>query len=138
MPVKKSWEEKLNHSKPSVVKKIDKSFADIPANSNMLIATPLIFDAYVQQIPKGVGVSLQTIRNDLALENGAEYTCPLTTGIFLRIVAETAYERFQNTGSLKNITPFWRAIKPGSPLAKKLSFGQDFIIEQRKKEKITD
>lgn len=138
MALKKSWDEKLNNSKEPVVKKTDKEFADIPVNSLMLIASPLIFDGYIRQIPKGVGVSMQTMRKDLATEHGAEYTCPLTTGIFLRIVAEAAYEKYQHTGSLKNITPFWRAIKPESPLSKKLSFGQEFIAEQRKKEKIAE
>jgi hypothetical protein len=37
---------------------------------------------------------------------------------------------------IKSITPFWRVIEPNSTLAKKLSFGQDFLIAQRKKEKI--
>ena len=89
-------------------------------------------------MPKGKKVNTQTIRKDLALANNAEYTCPVTTGIFLRVVAEANYEKFQQKNSLKGVTPFWRAIEPNSSLAKKLSFGQEFLIEQRKKEKIKD
>jgi hypothetical protein len=39
---------------------------------------------------------------------------------------------------LTEITPFWRVIEPNSPLSKKLSFGQEFILQQRKAENITD
>lgn len=137
MATKKTWIEKLNSEKPSKVKRIDVDFADIPANSKMFIATPLIIDKYIKQIPKGKAVSLQTIRKDLAIENKADYTCPVTTGIFLRIVAEAAYEKYTQTKSLRGVTPFWRVIKPHSPLAKKLSFGQAFLLEQIKKENIS-
>jgi hypothetical protein len=78
------------------------------------------------------------MRKDLAIENRADYTCPVTTGIFLRIVAEANFEKFIQANSLKGITPFWRVVEPNSTLSKKLSFGQDFIIYQRKAEKINE
>jgi hypothetical protein len=136
MTSKKTWIEKLNESKESKIKHIDFNFADIPANSNMFIATPQLINSYVRQIPKGKKVTIQTMRKDLALENSADYTCPVTTGIFLRIVAEASFERYQQTNSLKGITPFWRVIDPNSTLSKKLTFGQDFIIRQQKAENI--
>jgi hypothetical protein len=136
MPTKKTWAEKLASDKAPQLKRIDIDFADIPAGSNMFIATPQMIDSYVRQIPKGQKTSPQTMRKDLALDNKADHTCPVTTGIFLRIVAEANYERYQQTKSLKNIAPFWRIIEPNSALAKKLSFGQDFIVAQRHAEKI--
>lgn len=137
MATQKSWAEKLHCDKQSKIKRIDFDFADIPANSNMFIATPLIIDNYINQIDKGKSVSTQTMRKDLAIENKADYTCPVTTGIFLRIVAEAGFEKYQQTKSLKGVTPFWRVVEPNSALAKKLTFGQDFLIEQRTKEKIS-
>jgi hypothetical protein len=136
MPTKKTWIDKLNAKKESKVKHIDFNFADIPANSNMFIATPQLINDYVKQIPKGKLTSIKTLRNDLALANNADYTCPVTTGIYLRIVAETAFEKYQQTNSLRGVTPFWRAVEPNSALAKKLSFGQDFLMAQQKKENI--
>jgi hypothetical protein len=102
----------------------------------MYISTPQIIESYIKQIAKGKSVDTVTMRNDLAVENNAVFTCPLTTSIFLRIVAEAAHEQLEQGVALKNITPFWRMIESNSPLAKKLSFGQDFLKEQRKKEKI--
>lgn len=138
MAAKKTWIEKLHCDKVPQIKHIDFDFADIPANSKMLIATPLLIENYIKKIPKGKTVQVQTLRKDLALDNGADYTCPVTTGIFLRIVAEANFEKYQGNTSLKNIAPFWRAIAPHSALAKKLSFGQDFLIRQRQAEKIMD
>jgi hypothetical protein len=138
MATKKTWTEKLKADKKPIVKRIDFAFADIPANSNMFIATPLLIDQYIRQIPKGKKVTAQTMRKDLAIDNRADFTCPVTTGIFLRIVAEAGFEKYQQTQSLKGVTPFWRVVEPNSALAKKLSFGQDFLMEQRAKERIPD
>jgi hypothetical protein len=102
----------------------------------MHISTPQIIENYIKQIAKGKSTDTVTMRNDLAIENNAVFTCPLTTGIFLRIVAEAANEQLEQGVPLKSITPFWRMIEPNSPLAKKLTFGQEFLKEQRNKEKI--
>ena len=134
---KKTWIEKRDDdSKEAIVKKLDKAFADMPEDATMLIATPKIIDEYVRQIPKGNQVSIKTLRRDLALEHQAEVTCPVTTGIFLRIVSEAAYEEYEKGKALKNITPFWRVVESNSALNKKLSFGTDFVKEQRAKEKL--
>lgn len=133
----KSWNDKLNDpTKVHQLKKLDKDFADMPANSKMLIATPKIIDEYVKQIPKGSSSSLATMRRDLANEFGADYTCPVTSGIFLRIVSEAAHEQLQTGISINNITPFWRVVDEKSPLNKKLTFGEEFVKNQRKKEGI--
>lgn len=129
----KSWAEKYNTRTKPEIKKIDKAFADIPEGATMLIATPQIIEDYIKSIPQGKTVDIKTIRKDLAIEYNAEYTCPVTTGIFLRIVAEANYEKLKND---KNIAPFWRVIDGKSPVAKKLTFGTDFISEQRSKENI--
>ena len=71
------------------------------------------------EVAKGKKVAVQTMRKDLAIENRADYTCPVTTGIFLRIVAEANFEKYQQTNSLKDITPFWRVVEPNSTLSKK-------------------
>jgi len=130
----KAWKDKMETKKPFEVKVIDKKFADIPANSKMLIASPKIIDAYVRQIPKGSATDLQTMRKDLAVEYQAEYTCPVTTGIFLRIVAEAAHEAIEAGQPVQDVTPFWRVVDGSSALAKKVSFDKTFIDKQRKKE----
>lgn len=135
---RKTWAEKLNIDRKPVIEKADKDFAGIKAGQMMLIPTPKIVDAYIRQIPEGREVDSNTIRKDLAAEYHAEVTCPLTTGIFIRIAAEAAYEEYEKGKPLNKITPFWRVINEKSPAAKKLSFGTKLLKEQRKKEGITD
>lgn len=118
------------------VKKTDKAFADIPAGAKMLIATPRIVEEYIRNIPKGSHSTLQQMRKDLAAEFKAQYTCPVTSGIFLRIVAENAFEEYQKGKPVSKITPFWRMLDRKSPALKKLTFGTAFVEEQWKKEGI--
>lgn len=135
----KTWTDKVNDpTKEYIVKKVEKDFADIPAGAKMLISTPKIIDDYVRQIPKGKSGSLATMRKDLAIEYGAEYTCPVTSGIFLRIVSEAAHEQIEKGTPLNKVAPFWRVIDEKSALNKKLSFGQNFVKQQRKKEGLVD
>jgi hypothetical protein len=135
----KTWTDKVNDpTKKYIVKKVEKDFADIPAGAKMLISTPKIIDDYVRQIPKGKSGSLATMRKDLAIEYGAEYTCPVTSGIFLRIVSEAAHEQIEKGTPLNKVAPFWRVIDEKSALNKKLSFGQNFVKQQRKKEGLVD
>ena len=133
---KKTWKEKLEVDRKPEVEKTEKSFAGVKEGQLMLIPTPKLVDAYIRQIPKGSQADTQQIRKDLAAEYHAETTCPLTTGIFLRIVAEAAYEDYQNGRSLTEITPFWRAMDEFTPAAKKLTFGTALLKEQRRKEKL--
>jgi len=136
MAKRKTWIEKRDIEKKPEVKRIEKDFADIPAGSTMLIATPQVIDDYVRSISEGRSLDIKTIRKDLAMEHGADFTCPVTTGIFLRIMAEAAYEELQSGKNLGSISPFWRVIDPKSSLAKKLTFGQELLMEMREKEGI--
>lgn len=131
---KKSWQEKLNIDRQPVIEKADKDFGGVKTGQMMLIPTPKLVDAYIRQIPEGQEADVSVIRKDLAAEYHAEITCPLTTGIFIRIAAEAAYEEYENGTPINKITPFWRVIRLKSTTAKKLSFGTKFLEEQRKKE----
>ncbi len=140
----KSWQEKLHSDKPSQRKRIDKAFAGMPSGTLMYISTPLEIDAYVRKLRKGRFVTQKKLRDDLAQTNNAEATCPVTTGIFLRIVAEAAFEADPaggpqaapgRTRKPRRMTPFWRVIEPDSKLAAKLACGRAFIEQQRLEEK---
>ncbi len=131
---RKSWVEKLNVDRRPEIEKVEKDFGGVKAGQMMLIPTPRLVDAYIRQIPEGKQVDSLTLRKDLAAEYHAEITCPLTTGIFIRIAAEAAYEAYQQGTPLDKITPFWRVMDETSPAAKKLTFGTALLKQQRKKE----
>ncbi|MFM8912124.1 MAG: hypothetical protein ACKOE6_04255 [Flammeovirgaceae bacterium] len=133
----KTWTDKVNDpTKEPQVKRLEKDFADMPAGSKMLIATPSIVDNYVRHIPKGKSGSLSTMRRDLAAEYHTDYTCPVTSGIFLRIVSEAAHEQIKKGKPLHQVAPFWRMVDEKSAMNKKFSFGESFVKSQRKKEGI--
>ena len=69
------------------------------------------------------------MRKDLAIKYGADFTCPLSTGFFLRIVAEFNYENMK----LKDfqICPFWRIISPNSKFSNNLTFDKKFLVRRR-------
>ena len=124
-------------SKMSKVEKLDKDWVDMVKGDRMLIATPRLVDDYLRQIPSGTSVSMVTMRKDLAGAHGADNSCPLTTGIFLRIVSEAALEELNAGNPLKSVAPFWRVVTTQMPMAGKLSCGPAFIEKQRRKEKLS-
>ena len=132
----KSWIEKRDNKKEYQVKINPKKFADMPEGSKMLIPTPKIVDNYVKKIPSGIFINTKKLRHELAFQKEAEVTCPLVTGISLRIISEAAYEEFQKYKRLNQITPFWRVVHPESKLANKLSFGVEFLIQNQFEEGI--
>src|SRR5262245_46725310 len=71
----------------------------------MLIASPLAISNIVKLVPEGSVITLVQIRELLAQQFRADYTCPLTTGIFLRILAEAAEEE-GGAGC-----PYWRVVR---------------------------
>ena len=132
----KSWVEKRDIDKECQVKTNPKIFADIPAGAKMLIPTPKIVDKLVKRIPDGSFLYLKQIRKKLADDYNAEMTCPVVTGISMRILSEAAFEEYQMHKDIERITPFWRIVEPDSKLAGKLACGIDFIIERQTQEGI--
>ena len=96
----------------------------------MLIVSPTIIDEYVKSIFYGEFVEQVKMRDDLAKEYQADKTCPVTTGIFLRIISEASYGEHDTGIDLNAITLFWRMVNPNSKLAGKLACGIDFIAEK--------
>ena len=89
----KSWREKFFFrikKKAFEIKTIQKNFWGHVAGSKMLIPTPLIIQEYINHIESGNISDVETMRNDLAIEYGADFTCPMTTGIFSGV--------YQNSG----------------------------------------
>lgn len=125
--MKKSWREKYDARKEAVVEEIQKPMLGMKPGQKILISTPAAIEAALNQVPMGTTITVADLRSNLAQSHSADATCPLTTGIFLRIVAEKGLEE-------GNPAPFWRVVDPGSPLAKKLSCGSDWIAEKRREE----
>jgi hypothetical protein len=56
--------------------------------------------------------------------------------MFIRIAAEAAREQLDAGSSPADVTPFWRVIAPGSPLAKKMLLDDAWLAERLAEERI--
>jgi 6-O-methylguanine DNA methyltransferase, DNA binding domain len=110
----KSWREKMEKDiKPRLVEVPDKWALKI-GKGKMLIPTPLLVEGVIKKIPRGKLSTVNNIREYLAHVYNADITCPLTTGIFLNIVANAAEE--DKAKGKSRITPYWRILKEGGIL----------------------
>jgi len=120
---RKSWREKLENPPkglPKVVNgppKWEKRFG----GRRVLVPTPLLVDELIRKVPKRKLVTVKQIRERLAKDFEAESTCPLTTGIHIRIIAEVAEEDLKM--GKNRITPYWRVIKTDGSLNSKFPGG---------------
>ena len=131
MTGKKSWAEKLAKAEEPEVKPCPKKFADLLPGQIMLIPTARLIDGFVRTIPPGQAMDVKQMRAAMAAQNGAEVSCPLTTGIHLRTVAEAMYEAYEAGAAADDLTPVWRVIGPKAPVLKKLTFDPDFLMDRR-------
>ncbi|NQY13797.1 MAG: hypothetical protein HRT81_08075 [Henriciella sp.] len=126
--------EKLAREKQ--IKKVimDKAWAGIQPGQTMLVATPLMVDAYIRDIPHGETKTIPELRDDLAAREGCAATCPMSTSIFVRMVAEAALEDIADGKAVSEVSPFWRVITGQDKMTKKLNVDAAWVDEQRQLE----
>ena len=128
----KSWIEKRDgHKNQSHVTLLEAKFAGIAEGSRLLISCPQEIDAYIRALPEASQIPPAQMRQELAALHKADATCPVSTGIFLRIVCEAALEERASGKGVDAITPFWRIDLTGSTTAKKLSIDEDELAYLR-------
>ena len=112
-----SWTAKLRpEQEPKLVK-------DGSKGGTMLIPTPLLIAEQLRRVRRGQLITAATLRERLAEKFGADRTCPLTTGIFLSIVAGAAEE--QIAAGERPVAPYWRVVDERGRLNPKFPPGTD-------------
>lgn len=116
---KKDFNKMLNDNKdmPKIKVIEDEKTIKKYGGTRMLLAPPLYYDKLMKKVPKGDLITVGQIREHLAKENNADFTCPLTAGIFINIVAWASYQRKED------ITPYWRTLKTNGELNNKYPEG---------------
>lgn len=113
-----SWREKLEKEQEPRVVRVPPKMQKAWGTGTMLIATPLLVDAEIRKVKKGKLVTTTQIMAKLAKDFHADATCPMTTGIFIRIAAEE-----DRANGKKRITPHWRVLKSDGSLNAKYPGG---------------
>ena len=122
---RKSWHEKLEkpvEGLPKVVE-VPPDWEKRMGGRKILVPTPLMADEVIRTVPKGKLITTGQVRKILAKKSDADSTCPMTLGIFLRIISEAAEEDRQN--GKKRITPYWRVVKGDGSLNPKYPSGAE-------------
>jgi hypothetical protein len=121
------WRKRFGAAKPPHVVMLHTDFGGVKAGNTMLISSPGDIAAYVAKIPRGETRTIDRLRNELARKAGANAMCPVTTAIYLRVVAEVALRDLDDGKALDEVVPFWRVVTPDSKVARKLSCGPDRV-----------
>jgi len=87
----------------------------------MLVPSPREVDDCIRGVRKGRVTTVSQIRQFLAGKYSVSVTCPLTTGIFIRIAAEAAEEAAAH--GARRITPYWRVVRDDGSLIPKFPGG---------------
>jgi len=147
MKSRKSFREKLKKDDlPKIVdipSKIEKKFR----KGRMLIPNPLDIEKLIRKVKEGQLVTITQIREKLERDFSVDVSCPLTTGIFIRLIAEAAEE--ERKAGKEDITPYWRVIRDDGSLNEKFPGGAErqkvylekeghTIVKKGKKLKVLD
>jgi hypothetical protein len=130
----KTWGNRFSAKRYPKRVTLEADFAGIPAGSTLFVGTPQILQTYIHKIPVGETRTIRRLRRDIARANRCEAMCPVSTAIFLRILAEAAWDDLHAGKDVEEVTPFWRVIEPGSGIAKKLRATDAWLRNQRQAE----
>lgn len=78
--------------------------------NRMYFAPPIEYDKIMKRVPYGKVITVGKIREYFAGLNGADFTEPITAGIFVSIAAWASYQRSDDE------TPYWRTLKADGEL----------------------
>lgn len=85
--------------------------------NKMYFAPPLAYDRVMKRVPYGRVTTVGEIREYFAKQSGADFTEPITAGIFVSIAAWASHQRSGDE------TPYWRTLKANGELNEKYPGG---------------
>ena len=121
---KKDFNAMLKDSKdmPKIVEITDEKSIEKYGGRKMYFAPPRDYDAAMRRVPMGMVITVGKIREHFAAENNADFTDPITAGIFCSIAAWASFQRENDK------TPYWRTLKANGELNPKYPGG----VEEQK------
>ena len=87
--------------------------------NRMYFAPPAAYDEVMKKVPFRKVITVGGIREYFARSNDADFTDPITAGIFVSIAAWASHQRDTDK------TPYWRTLKAGGELNPKYPGGID-------------
>lgn len=123
---KKDFNAMLRDSKdmPKFQTITDKKSIEKYGGDRMYFAPPMDYDRVMKQVPCGKVITVGAIREYFARQSGADFTEPITAGIFVSIAAWASFQRTEDE------TPYWRTLKADGELNAKYPGG---VLAQKEK-----
>lgn len=87
--------------------------------TRMYLAPPIAYDRLMRRVPRGKLTTVGLLREHLARQGGADFTDPITAGIFVSIAAWASHQRGGDE------TPYWRTLRAGGELNPKYPGGAE-------------
>lgn len=112
-----------NKDMPKIQRVYDPATIEKYGGERMYFAPPIDYDRVMKRIPAGMVTTVGAIREYFARQNGADFTEPITAGIFVSIAAWASFQRDTDK------TPYWRTLRAGGELNPKYPGGME---EQKK------
>lgn len=106
-----------NKDMPKIQTITDAKSIEKYGGNKMYFAPPMDYDKVMRRVPRGKVITVGTIREYFAGLSGADFTEPITAGIFVSIAAWASSQR---TG---DETPYWRTLKADGELNPKYPGG---------------
>ncbi|MCI8695384.1 MGMT family protein [uncultured Acetatifactor sp.] len=127
---KKDFNAMLNDSKdmPKIQIITDEKSILKYGGDRMYFAPPMDYDRVMRLVPFGKLLTVGAIREYFARQSGADFTEPITAGIFVSIAAWASFQRTDRR------TPYWRTLKAGGELNAKFPGGIEAQKELLEKE----
>ena len=113
-----------NKDMPKIQTITDPQSIEKYGGSRMYFAPPIDYDKVMKQVPFGKLITVGKIREYFARQSGADFTEPITAGIFVSIVAWASEQREEDE------TPYWRTLKANGELNAKYPGGIDVQKEK--------
>ncbi len=127
---KKDFNAMLNDSKdmPKIQTITDEKSIEKYGGDRMYFAPPIDYDKVMRLVPFGRLITVGKIREYFADMGGADFTEPITAGIFVSIVAWASFQRADDK------MPYWRTLKANGELNAKYPGGIEAQKEMLEKE----
>lgn len=106
-----------NKDMPKVQRITDQKSIEKYGGERMYFAPPMDYDRAMKRVPWGKVTTVGELRAYFARKSGADFTEPITAGIFVSIAAWASEQREEDK------TPWWRTLKAGGELNPKYPGG---------------
>lgn len=114
----------LEKKPPKIVAKLPDGVANwAPPGGSMIVSSPAEVYECMRLVPKGKLITLDTLRDALAVRHGTSIACPVSTAIFINVAAQ-ASEDWTALGKL-DVAAWWRTLKSGGVLNERYPGGTE-------------